>query len=144
MPIEWELITPEIERKKEKIFVNEYWVIVFESLLWELKSIYDYLNLNQEERRMVEWLKKEWYTLIWEKVINEPYPEYIKTFIEENFSIIIDGNEANYEREWNNSQLVFIKITLPESKKIAPEVQEEVMDLKAWIQRILANMWEWK
>lgn len=144
MPIEWELITPEIERKKEKIFVNEYWVIVFESLLWELKSIYDYLNLNQEERRMVEWLKKEWYTLIWEKVINEPYPEYIKTFIEENFSIIIDGNEANYEREWNNSQLVFIKITLPESKKIAPEVQEEVMDLKAWIQRILANMWDWK
>lgn len=144
MPIEWELITPEIERKKEKIFVNEYWVIVFESLLWELKSIYDYLNLNQEERRMVEWLKKEWYTLIWEKVINEPYPEYIKTFIEENFSIIIDGNEVNYEREWNNSQLVFIKITLPESKKIAPEVQEEVMDLKAWIQRILANMWMWK
>ena len=144
MPIEWELITPEIESKKEKIFVNEYWVIVFESLLWELKSIYDYLNLNQEERRMVEWLKKEWYTLIWEKIINEPYPEYIKTFIEENFSIIIDGNEANYEREWNNSQLVFIKITLPESKKIAPEVQEEVMDLKAWIQRILANMWDWK
>lgn len=134
---EWELLTPEIERKKEKILINKYWVIVFESLFWEFKNIYDYLNLNQEEKNMVEDMENMWYKLIWEREKDEKYPEYIKTFIEENIWIIKTWEEVNFKREnWND--LIFIRINI--QKPVSEEITEEILDTQKAFEKILWDL----
>lgn len=120
---------------------------------WEQETlpIQEYLDLTDFEKREFSVLKSLGYTLIWERRINSEYPEYFKDFHDKNSELFLWWKEIYVKRDQfkpdtsdvifsdrEKRELIFVKLNLP--KVVAPQIQEEITNLKGLIKRILGGI----
>lgn len=129
--------------------------LTWEDWKQEISTLWNFLRLTDIEQNEVSLMSQTWYTLVWDRMIWLDYPEYFKDFHDTNSKLFISWKEIYITRDQfkndtsqevfpdrEKRELIFVKLNLP--KLIAPEVQQEVLNSKGWIQRILADMWFWK
>lgn len=111
----------------EVLVFDEQWEIV----IWnkdEIIPLADFLVLDIEELNKVNYYKKLWFELIWDRQIWWDYPDYIKYLFTNNPELIVDWQELTIKRtrktsyiiEWdeNDKELVFVKINRKLQKKL--------------------------
>ncbi len=117
----------------------------------ETSSLIDFLNLTDIEQKEVLMMEEIWFFLVWDRIIWLDYPVYFKEFKNNNSKLFSWWKEIYLKRDEfkedtsgvifpnrEKRELIFVKLELPEV--IAPEVQKEIMNLKWFVKKILANV----
>lgn len=112
-----------------------------------------FLWLTQYEKNVVEQRKKQWFILLWDKVIGWDYPDYFKKFHFDNIQLFSwseelteyrDIQETNDENQMfpdnrENKELIFVKLSFPQN--ISPEVRKQTIGFREVFEDILWNIW---
>lgn len=112
-----------------------------------------FLWLTQYEKNVVEQRKKQWFILLWDKVIGWDYPDYFKKFHFDNIQLFSwseelteyrDTQETNDENQMfpdnrENKELIFVKLSFPQN--ISPEVRKQTIGFREVFEDILWNIW---
>lgn len=124
---------------------------------WKQESIplEKFLDLTDIELWEVDMYLKLWFTLVWDRRIWSDYPEYFKDFHNYNSNLFVWWKEMYVQRDKfkddtsdvifpdrEKRELIFVKLNLPKQTPI--EIEEEILNSKTWIQKILAGIWYWK
>lgn len=139
------------------IKVDELWWIYVETKIddekLEAMKMDVFLWLTQYEKNVVEQRRKQWFVLLWEKVIGWDYPDYFKKFHFDNIQLFSWSEELTEYRDTQqtddenqmfpdnreNKELIFVKLTFPQN--ISPEVRKQTIGFREVFEDILWNIW---
>jgi len=152
----------EVEKTLQKPLVLSLWedntlimTLTWED--WEQESLplEKFLDLTDIELREVDMLSKLWFTLVWDRRIWSDYPDYFKDFLNSNPNLFVWWKEVYIQRDQfkadtsdvifsdrEKRELILVRLNLP--RKTPIEIEEEILNSKTWIQKILEGIWYWK
>jgi len=134
-----------IEQAKENFYIevdSNNNITIETYSLWK-QYIEDFLKLDKLEKyfiinRRTNWEIPKWYILIWEKEINEPYPNYFISFMKKYKYLIDREPEIRLPRLTDpTKEFIFIKINSPIDIQPSNEIRKTSLNFREIIKNLL-------
>lgn len=135
----------QLENGKIYLYYNISSIKIWQNYIWNIDSwlLEEELHLTENEKRMVHYYKKRWYTLIWERSRMWETPDYVKNFFVDYKDQIVTWEEKIIKREKRESDpdremwLLFVKFLPKYNPNTA--LQEVTLELSSRISKALGK-----